>query len=233
MIDIVIPTMMRCNLDPMRYSLHQAIQSKYVNRIVIIDNSGESEFSKQLSFDTNKIVVRTMEDNIYVNPAWNIGVSLCQSDDVLIMNDDIFCHEDVYNQVSKVMKQFNVGICSVDTKTCKSTLDYLKYIDDFDFPIKTNDKFGNIENNKSGWFFCIKKREWKNLPQDMKLWYGDDLIYSRIRNLGYLTKNITSVKIGHIESASLKTIGPKFNKIISNDKIIYKKQKDDYIKDKK
>ena len=230
MIDIVIPTMMRCSLDPMRYSIAQAVHSKYVNRIVIIDNSGESRFTKELDFDTNKIVVRTMEDNIYVNPAWNIGVSLCQSDDVLIMNDDIFCHADVYDQVSKVMKQFNVGICSVDTKTCKSTLDYLKYIDDFDNPIKTNEKFGNVQNNKSGWFFCVKKREWKELPQDMKLWYGDDLIYNRIRHSGYLTKNITSVKIGHMVSASLPTLGSDFRKIIDNDKIIYERVRSDYIR---
>ena len=44
----------------------------------------------------------------------------------------------------------------------------------------------------------MRRKDWKPLPEDMKLWYGDDLIYRRIRKTGYSTKNITSSKIGHL-----------------------------------
>ena len=237
MIDIVIPTMVHCDTGGLKYSITQAMSSEHVSKIIIIDNSGESKFSKELDFhpDTggrDKLIIRTMENNIYVNPAWNLGVSLCSSPNVLIMNDDIFCHHKVYDQVNRVMNQLNVGICSVTTKSCRSVDDYLKYIDDFEDLIKTISTFEHPDKKKSGWFFCVKKKIWKDIPSELKIFYGDDLIFERTKHLGYESKNIVSCTIGHIGSSTVtsKTSGlrPTIHKTLMEEHVPYQRAKKKY-----
>lgn len=231
MIDIVIPTMMSCKLEALKYSVYQALISDHIKRIVIIDNSGNSKFSKDLDFYKDigdKLVVRTMDRNIYVNPAWNLGVSLCGGPNVLIMNDDVFCHEKVYGQVDKVMNQLNVGICSVKTENCQKAVEYLRYIDDFDELIKSQEEFDHPNGDKTGWFFCIKKKIWKDIPSELKLFYGDDLIFKRTKHMGYYSKNITSCRIGHMFS---QTVGanPEANRKLRDEHNIYLNTKKEYV----
>lgn len=222
MIDVIIPTLMKIDIAPLRYSLGEICSNAQINKVVIIDNSGDGQFSKKIDFDDKKIEVCELNANIYVNPAWNLGVSKCESENILIMNDDIFCSSQVISQVSEVMQDKDVGICSVDTINCKKTEDYVSHIKYHNL-LDTNNVFGNSDNNKTGWFFCMRKKDWKPIPEDMKLWYGDDLIYRRIRKLGYSTKNITSSKIGHLVSATLHSM-PDFHQIIATDGMLYHKR---------
>ena len=199
MISIVMPTMMRVDKDIIYYSIKHAIDSEVVDRITIIDNS-KGRFSKTISIKSNKLIVRTMEKNICVNPAWNIGVSLSTSENILIMNDDILCHKEVYRQVNEVMGYENMGLCSVQTNNSRSIHSYLKNIDDFDTKISTEDTFDKSQvNNKTGWFLREKETV-EGYTKKLLFFYGDDLIYDRVRNMKYLTKNISSCKIGHIGS---------------------------------
>lgn len=220
MIDVVIPTLMKIDTSPLRYSLREICSNAQINKVVIIDNSGDGQFSKKIDIDDKKIEAHELDTNIYVNPAWNLGVSKCESENILIMNDDIFCNSQVISQVSEVMQDKDIGICSVDTITCKNTEDYVSQTERHKL-LETNNVFGNSDNNKTGWFFCMRRKDWKPLPEDMKLWYGDDLIFRRIRKLGYSTKNIISEKIGHLVSATLHSM-PDFHRIISTDGILYR-----------
>ena len=107
MIDIVIPTLMLIDSCPIKYSLQEACKSNLINQIIIIDNSG-GLFEENISINSEKIQVLTMPENIYVNPAWNLGVSKCCSENIVIMNDDVFCNSEVYMQIETVMKEENV-----------------------------------------------------------------------------------------------------------------------------
>lgn len=229
MISIVMPTMMRVDKDIIYYSIKHAIDSEVVDRITVIDNS-TGGFSKTILIKSNKLIVRTMEKNICVNPAWNIGVSLSTSENVLIMNDDILCHKEVYRQVNEVMGYENMGLCSVQTNNSRSIQSYLKNIDDFDTKISIEDTFDKSQlNNKTGWFFCVKKKLWKDIPKKLLFFYGDDLIYDRMRNMKYLTKNISSCKVGHIGSHTVNK-NKNIKDIIVKEHQIYKRVKSDYIR---
>lgn len=228
MISIVIPTMMKVDEDNLRYSIKQAIESDIVDRVTIIDNSTD-KFSKTIPIRSNKLIVRTMEKNICVNPAWNIGVSLSTSENVLIMNDDILCHREVYRQVNEVMGYENMGLCSVQTNNSVNIHDYVKNIDDFETQISTEDIFDKSQNNnKTGWFFCVKKKLWKDIPKELLFFYGDDLIYGRVRNMKCLTKNISSCKIGHVGSHTVNQ-NKNIKNILAEEHQIYKRVKSDYI----
>lgn len=220
MIDIIIPTLMIIDTTPLNYSLRQIFASTYVNKVIIIDNSGVGNFQKKMDLKNDKLEVHELSYNIYVNPAWNLGVLQCDSDNILIMNDDIFCSKHVLKQISEVMSDEDIGICSVDTFNCSTAEEYTANVTESP-KVEINNTFGNKDGNKTGWFFCVKRKYWKPLPEDMKLWYGDDLIYSRIRRMGYTTKNITSTQIGHLFSATLNSM-PDFHDIIRTDGLLYK-----------
>lgn len=223
MIDIVIPTLMLIDSCPLKYSLQEACKSNLINQVIIIDNSG-GLFEESISINSEKIQVLTMPGNIYVNPAWNLGVSKCYSENIVIMNDDVFCSSEVYMQIETVMKEENVGICSVQTNICADLEDYIDNISYTQEPIVTNNIFGNINSNITGWFFCIKRKLWKNIPDPIKIWYGDNIVYDSVRNKGLLTKNITTCKIGHIESPTIKQMN-NFSEIISKDLFYYEQTK--------
>lgn len=225
MIDIIIPTLLKTDIEIFNYSLYEAERSPYVNKIIVIDNTGLSLFRSDLT----KIQIVCPNQNIFVNPSWNLGVSLSSANNIVIMNDDIACHRDNYKFIEEVLNDDACGLCSISTDAINNLTDYTdKVIINYSDIITTTD-FQNQDNNKTGWFFATKKRLWKDIPDSIKIIYGDDLIYMRIRNLGLTTKNIINTSIGHLYS---KTVNQVMNNIISqvnNDILQFHRLKNNYI----
>ena len=55
-----------------------------MGEIIIIDNAPTDFF-----YDNEKVVTLKQEENIYVNPSWNLGVEESDYDKFIIFNDDI------------------------------------------------------------------------------------------------------------------------------------------------
>lgn len=217
MIDIVIPTLMRSDLEVFNYSLIEANESEVVNTIFIIDNTGQQLFQSNLP----KVQILSMDKNIYVNPAWNLGVSLSNTDNVLIMNDDIACSRNNYNYVDELLNTDDCGLCSIKSMRINCLEDYTSKQHDIPPKIATSEIFENPDNNKTGWFFGIKRRLWKNIPSPIKVIYGDDLMYLRVRKLGYSTKNIVNTSIGHLESKTINQVMDQILTQINRDIVEY------------
>jgi hypothetical protein len=224
MIDIVIPTLMQCDEEIFEYSLREANASPAVNQIIIIDNSGTKHFKSNL----NKVKSFGMRENIFVNAAWNIGVDLSQSEHVVIMNDDIACRRENYDFINEVLSASDCGLCSIKTNNINNLNEYLND-NNLNDTISTDENFGNSDNNKTGWFFGVKKSLWKNIPDSIKIIYGDDLIYLRIRKLGYKTKNITNTTIGHLGSKTINKIMDNIINQVNKDIVEFRNLKDYYL----
>jgi len=123
------------------------------------------------------------------------------------MNDDIACCKENYEFVDEILSKDDCGLCSIQTIAIENLSQYIDKLN-YGPDITTNQKFGNDDNNKTGWFFALKRKLWKNIPAPIKIIYGDDLIYLRIRKLGYKTLNITNSNIGHLESKTIKQVMP-------------------------
>ena len=236
MIDIVIPTMMKAPFGCLSYSLHEAISSDYINKIHIIDNSGQKLFNQKNNIQDihNKIIVHNMEHNIYVNPSWNLGSSFTTSNNILFMNDDVYVNNTIYQYIEEALLLSTVGLCSVETITVNNLEQYKNILSNQNNILSMNENFGNKRQNISGWFFAMKKNLWKNIPHDIKIFYGDTLIYQRMRHLGFLTKNIVNTRIGHIKHATVKkSFGyiQNRNKITRRDRVLFRQNIMSYIKD--
>lgn len=104
-------------------------------------------------------------ENELVNPWWNKWVKQATGDIILILNDDIIIQEQVFETLSKLEK--GQVYCPYFTRK-----------EDFKKIYSYN--WDNIV-----WFcFWMFKDDWKDIPSELKIYFGDNYIYH------YMNKNI-------------------------------------------
>jgi hypothetical protein len=160
MISAIIPTLW---VNPeITMSLLQSLQeSKYIDQIILIEN-------KVLDQDLNfsKLERHQQEENIYVNPAWNLGVMLSRNDKLLIINDDIHFDENLVKISMPYIKPEN-GMIGIKT--------YINNPTDKKEIIKTNASI--FKQPYYGSIFFIHKKSYNIIPQEMKILCGDLYLY--------------------------------------------------------
>ena len=86
-ISVIIPTVQK-NTSVLNKLLNILCSDKVVSEVIIINNIDKPFVPDKKS---KKISVYQPDENFYVNGSWNFGVSICENERFLIMNDDILC----------------------------------------------------------------------------------------------------------------------------------------------
>lgn len=184
-------------------ALNEYLKSSLVSEIIIIDNDSESKIKL---IEDDRIVLVNTKTNIYVNPAWNLGVSLAKNNNILLINDDILLHN------------FNDILCEI-----------LKY--DFDLIglnlSEINNGNGIIIKEKKdymshgfGCFMFLKKEKYVKIPDEIKVWYGDRFLFERNKNIGQISFDNCTMEISKTVNSS-----EIIRDIINQDRANYKKYK--------
>lgn len=171
---IVIPTLWKSNR--IHKLLDDLIKCDDVDEIIIIDNN--KGYYNHYDRILDKVNLIQMDDNIYVNPAWNLGVSLSKNYYVALINDDINFNTDIFKFLNPY-KLNKFGIIGSDPSNYNTNI--------FNPVINKEDK-RNVQRFGWGCFIAFDKKYWIDVPDNIKLWYGDDFI--RIFNkapISYIT----------------------------------------------
>jgi hypothetical protein len=158
---IVIPTLWKS--DRTKKLLSDLNDCEYVDEIIVIDN----EYDGYQDTKVEKIRFVSFGGNIYVNPAWNKGIELARNNNIALINDDINFNPNIFEVINEdILNQF--GIIGMGEGNYKSL---------------------NIEGdpilevwqpgvNDWGWgcFIMLNKKDWIDIPDDIKIWYGDNII---------------------------------------------------------
>lgn len=179
---VIVPTMWRS--FRILQMLPQLIKSDYIGEIIIIDN----EPSKRLMVPEDpKITILEQDQNIYVNPAWNLGVSLAKEDYLCILNDDIYFDVDFgFSLASSFMGYADcIGIHEHAYKWKRPKLVKGHFIG-------------------TGWGCCmfLKKSGWIDIPDNIKIWYGDtwiSQIYKEVWSVSFPIKTEMSTTSKDVE----------------------------------
>ena len=158
---IVIPTLWKSNRT--KKLLSDLQECEYVDEIIVIDNT-LTEFSDT---QIGKMRVVSFGENIYVNPAWNWGMHNAKNECIALLNDDINFNPNIFEVITEdVLNQF--GIIGMGEGNYKS----LNISGD---PILEVWKPGV---NDWGWgcFIMLNKKDWIEIPDNIKIWYGDNII---------------------------------------------------------
>jgi hypothetical protein len=164
--------------------LERYSKSDYVGEIILIDNAA----TKDIVMD--KLVHIKETENTYVNPAWNKGVRLSKYDNITITNDDILFNVDEYFYYMQQAHNF-LGLGYIGSHSDNYTL------------TESNNPEIELYDNKTntgGWgcLFSFNKNNWKPIPNQLKIWYGDNWIHGtnelilQLKGIAIQTKMSTS-----------------------------------------
>lgn len=196
MFSIVIPTLLKDKevLDKLLFQLNE---DSSVGEIIIIDNSC-SYFKTGYS----KVKVHVPKENLFVNPAWNLGIKLSSPEYKYfgILNDDIIFQKNLFEQVHVFLENANdaVGLLGIDciANTPKTQFD--------SYPENTIVKI--IETPKlEGFFgsaFFGDKKNYFEIPDEIKVFYGDHFLFTRNIQAGHKNYKISNIGVKHLESLS-------------------------------
>jgi hypothetical protein len=160
---VIIPTLWKSNR--IHKLLFDLIKCEFVDEIILIDNAGKF-FEHFEALDKVKLV--QVEENIYVNPAWNLGVKIAKNNCIAILNDDINFDPNIFGLIGEdVLSTF--GIIGMGEGNYKEVIDEERgpYLDVWKPGI-----------NDWGWgcFIMLHKKYWIDIPENIKIWYGDNFI---------------------------------------------------------
>ena len=160
---VIIPTLWKSNR--IHKLLFDLIKCQYVDEIILIDNAGKY-FEYYEALDKVKLV--QVEENIYVNPAWNLGIKIAKNDLVALISDDINFDTTIFGVIDEnILETF--GIIGMGEGNYKEQIDDSKgpYLDVWQPGV-----------NDWGWgcMILLNKKNWIDIPDDIKIWYGDNII---------------------------------------------------------
>jgi hypothetical protein len=158
---IVIPTLWKSNRT--KKLLSDLEECEYVDEIIVIDNTLTDITDNKVG----KIRTVSFGENIYVNPAWNWGIHTAKNALVALINDDINFNPNIFEVINNdILNQF--GIIGMGEGNYKS----LNIDGD---PILEVWKPGV---NDWGWgcFIMLNRKYWIDIPNNIKIWYGDNII---------------------------------------------------------
>ena len=171
-VSAIIPTLWRAK-EFTDHLVNVLVEDESVGEIIIIDNA-HADFS----YDNEKVFILRQEENIYVNPSWNLGVEESAYDKFIIFNDDIIIPYNFVFELENFLTP-NKGVVGVDASSVIKVADFdsknITFLDrKIDLkPIK-----------ERGWGFGITlaghRKSYYKIPENIRIWYGDDYLVQMI-----------------------------------------------------
>lgn len=170
-----------------------------VGEVIVINNS-----DSPLPFEHLKMNEVRLERNIYVNPSWNLGVSIARYPMLIISNDDIQFTSSVIDTAAKVLEG-TVGIVGPHARSFARRRTRLPWVTP-----------AYSRTNGFGTLMFLRADRWSPIPDDMKILCGDDWLFHH-----QIHRNC------HLRGVAIKTEmattsgSPEFALIRQQDKAIY------------
>jgi glycosyltransferase involved in cell wall biosynthesis len=168
---VIIPTLWKSNrIGKLLFSL---IECEFVDEIILIDNAGKFfEYFEAL----DKVKLVQVEENIYVNPAWNLGVKIAKNNCIAILNDDINFNPNIFEITTDIE-----GIVGQASDNYHKEYEENPYITTL------------VGTRPWGWasFFITQKKYWLPIPEQLRIWYNDDWIVQINPNPKWILHNFT------------------------------------------
>lgn len=167
---VVIPTIW--SSDKIYESVAQLNASYGVGEIIIINNRPEACKRK---IEGEKVREFVFETNQYVNPSWNFGVSQARYDKICILNDDAILEDMILHFMTLRLEESWVGIVGL-SKGCYDLSDAHADYRTRNWHLEPI----HVRNRGFGCALFIKKENYVPIPDDLKIWFGDDWLIKQL-----------------------------------------------------
>ena len=189
---VVIPTLWKSEGFLDRLKTLATVEA--IGEIILIDNT-----TNPPDLEIPKVQHIIEFKNTYVNPAWNKGVRMSTYDKICIMNDDVDVENIVFSQALPhitedkgmigLYEYHGTGVWEDEPGCDYSRPNYFRK-KDLDFKVI---EIGNDRKPGYGCFWFIHKNSYLMIPEQIKVWYGDDYIFYRNGKPNYSMINLNIV----------------------------------------
>ena len=214
-VSAIIPTLWRAK-DFTDHLVDVLIEDESVGEIIIIDNAPTDFF-----YDNKKVVILQQEENLYVNPSWNLGVEESDYDKFIIFNDDIIIPYSFIFQLEEWITE-DIGLIGLDSasiiKVTQFDTENITLLDrkiELQRAIKRNWGFGMA--------IAGHKKSYYKIPENIRIWYGDDYLFQMNNEGGKINYVIDDIPIFTKISATSDL--EEFDEIKSIDTLMYDRMK--------
>ncbi|MBO5737714.1 glycosyltransferase [bacterium] len=209
-VSVVIPTLQK-KLEILNNLIKMLDSDNFVTEIIVIDNS-----TKGYIYESNKVKVIVPKENLFVNPSWNLGVKESKEDIVALLNDDITIPENFCKNVVSQMNE-KMGVVGFHR-------DYIINIPEI-MPTPASTEIA-LENatGRCGFFgvaMFFYKSSYIEIPEDIKIFWGDDWLYYQNKKRKRENYFITKQEIYHY--GSLSSTDKVINPYSEKDSKLYRK----------
>jgi len=93
----------------------------------------------------------------------------------------------------------------------------------FEDHVRSRVKTGRTYKGRAGWCLFFRPeavKEFLPIPEELRLWYGDDFIHWKLKQAGYECLTVDDCCAYHFGSKTVETVG-KIQHIIDADKVVY------------
>ena len=210
-VSAIIPTLWKAK-EFLDHLVDVLIEDESVGEIIIIDNAHADFF-----YDNEKVFILRQEENLYVNPSWNLGIEESQYDKFIILNDDIIIPYNFIFQLQYLLTE-DKGIVGTDGKSI------IKEDSFKDESVTFLDrKIALKPLNDRTWGFGIviagHKKSYYKIPENIRIWYGDDYLVNMNIDAGKINYVIDDLPI--FTKMSTTSDLEEFNEIKDIDKLMY------------
>lgn len=223
---VIIPTLAVPDAEITNYTLHQLRKAESVKKVFIIDNTQDKVFKKKYAASgaDGKIKVITDQPNLYVNPAWNYGISRVDTPYYLLLNDDIMLRGEVLDlMVTFLEENTHINLTTIKTHNFTPLRSPQAYdIDDVihgfsckEYTMPPIDKSYPLRGSeleyefrllpfRQGWFMAGRTGSWVPIVGRANVMSGDDWIYEKNAEQGYEGACfVSNCRIYHAESSTV------------------------------
>ena len=212
-ISVIIPTLQK-KLSFLINLLSTLERDTSVDEIIVIDNS-----LRGLNYKSSKLRLIIPEENLFVNPSWNLGVKEAKNELVALLNDDIIIPDGFCSRIAEKMNALRggggcVGFCGDNIIVTKDLVPQ---------PEQTSIELTATDTRCLYWGMVIffYKTSYYEIPEELKIYCGDDWIFIQNQRHKKQNCNICGQNIYHYQSLSSK--GKDLNPICRRDIKLYRR----------
>ena len=175
MLSIVIPTVW--GHEPFCRFLEHVVELPVVGEIILINNNVDKTPDHSV-LSNHKVQMHNQKENIFVNPAWNLGVSLAKNNTVCILSDDVLVDLRIFFEADRFISK-DIGLLSIGINhqlfraqnNQFDDVDPANLILTGDLKIRASTK--GPHTTGMGSLFFIHKDNWIDIPDSLKVYWGD------------------------------------------------------------
>ncbi len=220
-LSIIIPTLQK-NFALLENLIKTFSKDKVVGEIIIIDNS-----LKGIDINNDKLRVVIPDENLFVNPSWNLGIKLAKYEYFGLINDDIIVQDDFCSVIMEHYKD-GMGLIGIDSKFVIDDRSKADQIGHLKFP-QNKYKVRKLKRRENNFGIAIfgEKSCYTPIPEEIKIWCGDDYLFDYNKDRGRNNYSIQGLTVYHIHNLSSSI--SKYDQVKLNDFALYKpKNASDY-----